>query len=176
LAIIAHAADQATFDALLSQARSTTDPQERSHILDALAGIADPALAPQFVNVALGHDAPAGTAPELLFEASVENPDSVWHALSLHFDDPNLPIDEQMRAVIFPAIAAMSAQPDRIADLQQYADKHMPSDARQEVDAAAASIRLNMRVRERTIPQIDDWIAKHVPAKSASIPEPRAAQ
>jgi hypothetical protein len=100
----------------------------------------------------------------------VENPDPVWHALSLHFDDPNLPIDEQMRAEIFPAIAAMSAQPDRIADLQQYADKHLPTDARQEVDAAAASIRLNRRVRERTIPQIDDWIAQHVPAKSASIP------
>ena len=126
--------------------------------------------------MALGRDAPAGTAPELLYSASVENPDSVWHALSLHFDDPNLPIDEQMRAVIVPAIAAMSAQPDRIAELQQYADKHLPTDARQEVVAAVASIHLNMRVRERTIPQINDWIAHYAPAKSASIPEPRAAQ
>jgi aminopeptidase N len=176
LAIIAHSADQATFAALLSQARSTTDPQERSHILDALAGVADPALAAQFVDVALGHDAPAGTAPELLYTASAENPDSVWHALSLHFDDPNLPIDEQMRAEVIPAIAGMSAQPDRIADLQQYADKHIPADARQQVVAAAASIRLNMRVRDRTIPQIDDWIAQHAPANSASITVPRAAQ
>ncbi len=176
MAILAHSADQATFASLLSQARSTTDPQERSHILDALAGVADPELAAQFVNVALGHDAPAGTAPELLYSASVENPDSVWHALSYHFDDPNLPIDEQARAVIFPAIAAMSAQTDRIADLQQYADKHLPTDARQEVVAAAASIRLNRRVRERTIPQIDEWIAQHPPAKSASNPQPRAAQ
>jgi hypothetical protein len=176
LAIIAHAADQATFVALLSQARSTTDPQERSHILDALAGVADPALAAQFVNVALGPDAPAGTAPQLLYEVALENPDSVWHALSLHFDDPNLPIDEQMRAVIFPAIAAISAQPDRITDLQQYADKHLPSDARQQVDAAAASIRLNMRVRERTLPQIDDWVAQHMRANSASTRDPRDAE
>jgi aminopeptidase N len=176
LAIIAHSADQATFAALLSQARSTTDPQERSRILDALSGVADPALAAQFVSVALGHDAPAGTAPELLYAASVENPDSVWLALSPHLDDPDLPIDEQTRAWVIPAIAGMSAQPDRIAGLQQYADKHLPADARQEVVAAAASIRLNMRVREHTIPQIDDWIAHYAPAKSASVPQPRAAQ
>jgi hypothetical protein len=98
LAIIAHSADKTTFDALLSGARSTTDPQERSHILDALAQVGDPALAAQFVNVALGHDAPAGTAPGLLYAVAVENPDSVWHAVSLHLDDPNLPIDEQARA------------------------------------------------------------------------------
>jgi hypothetical protein len=44
LAIIAHSADQATFASLLSQARSTTDPQERSHLLDALASVAIPRL------------------------------------------------------------------------------------------------------------------------------------
>ena len=176
LTIIAHATDEASFAALLSQARSTTDPQERSHILDALAGVADPTLAAQFVNVALGPDAPAGTAPQLLYEAALENPDSVWRALSLHFDDPNLPIDDQARAEVIPAIAAMSAQPERITELQQYAEKHLPSDARQQVDAAAASIRLNMRVRQRALPQIDDWVAQHVPASSASTCDPLDAE
>jgi len=176
LRIIAHAADQASFDALLSQARSTTDPQERSHILDALASVADPALAAQFVNVALGPDAPAGTAPQILSEAAAENPDSVWHALSGHFDDPNLPIDDQARARLLPTIAAMSAQPERITELQQYADKHLPSDARQQVGAAVASIRLNMRIRDRALPQIDDWVAQHMRANSAPTHDLRDAE
>jgi aminopeptidase N len=158
LAIVAHDADAASFEALLSQARATTDPMERSHLLVALAGVADPKLIARLVSVALSADAPSGTAPWLLTVAAVDNPDTVWAALSLHFDDASLSIDDTDRAWLIPRIAGGSSQLDRVADIRRYADQHLPADARQEVEAAVASIRLNVRLRDIAIPQIDDWV------------------
>jgi aminopeptidase N len=172
LTIVAKNADAATFEALLSQARATMDPLERGRLLQALAGVADPRLIARLVDVALSADAPSGMAPSLLTAASVDNPDAVWAALSPHFDDTNLPIDEQSRAEVIPGLAGGSSQPDRMAGIRRYADQHLPADTRQEVEAAVASIRLNIRTRELAIPQIDDWIAKHLLAKSLSVSQP----
>jgi aminopeptidase N len=168
LAIIAQDADASAFEALLSQARATTDPLERSHLLVALAGVADPKLIARLVGVVLSADAPSGTAPGLLAAAAVDNPDAVWAALSLHFADASLAIDDVDRAWLIPWIAGGSSQLDRVADIRRYADQHLPADARQNVEAAVASIRLNIRLRELAIPQIDDWVAEHSRAQSAS--------
>jgi aminopeptidase N len=159
LAIVASSADAATFDALLAKARATADPLARSRILAALAGVADPRLAARFTEVALSPLAPAGSAPSLLARAAATNPDAVWAALSPHLDDPALPIDDTGRFI--PDIAGASADPARIADIRRYADRHIPADARQGVEAAIASIQLNARGRDHAIPEIDQWVADH---------------
>jgi aminopeptidase N len=159
LNIVAMQADPATFDALLAKARAALDPLERSHILQALAGVDDPALAARFTDVALSPIAPAGSTPSLLLHAAGNNPDAVWRALAPHLDDPALPIDDTGKDI--PMIAGASATPGRIDDLRRYADRHIAADARQQVDAAIASIQLNARVRDHAIPQIDRWIADH---------------
>jgi aminopeptidase N len=161
LEIVARDADEPTFDALLAKARATADPLGRTRILQALAGVADPRLASRFTEVALSTDAASGTAPNLLFDAAQNNPDVAWAALAPHLDDPNLPIDEPIRGLVISAIAAQSRRPSRIDDIQGYANRHLPADARQAAEAAVASIRLNQRVREQAIPQIDAWIAAH---------------
>jgi aminopeptidase N len=161
LEIVARDADELTFDALLAKARATADPLDRTRILQALAGVADFRLASRFTEVALSADASSGTAPLLFVSAARNNPDAVWAAFAPHLDDPNLPIDEPERGLVISAIAAQSSQLSRIDDIQGYADRHLPADARQAVEAAVASIRLNQRVREQAIPQIDTWIAAH---------------
>jgi aminopeptidase N len=156
LSIVAMGADPATFDALLAKARSALDPLERSHILQALASVDDPILAARFTDVALTSVAPAGSAPSLLAHAADNNPDAVWTALAPHLDDPALPIDDTDKYI--PLIAGDSGDPGRIDDIRRYADRHIAADARQQVEAAVASIRLNARVRDHAIPEIDRWI------------------
>jgi len=161
LEIVARNADEPMFDALLVKARATTELLSRSRVLEALAEVGDPALAARLTEVALSGDAPAGTAPLLLVNAAQNNPDAVWASLAPHLDDVNLPIDEPMRGRVISAIAAPSRQLSRIDDLQAYADRHLPADARQAVEAAVASIGLHHRVREQAMPQIDAWIEAH---------------
>jgi aminopeptidase N len=160
LDIVAGAADTPTFDALLARARATQDPQEKSHILEAMAGVHDPALSARLVDLALGPDAPAGTAVTLLYAAGRENPDAVWAALQPHMASAPLPIDPQMRWRLLPGIAGMSADPARIGDIRRYGERDMPADARRPVVAAASSIRLNQRVKAAALPDITAWLAQ----------------
>ncbi len=124
-----------------------------------MAGVQDPALSVRMVDIALGPDAPAGTAPNLLVVVGLTNPDAVWAALKPRFD--TLPLDTITLMRLVPAIAGASADPARIGELDAYADKHIPADSRQAVERAKANIRLNARIREKAVPDIDAWVAAH---------------
>jgi aminopeptidase N len=159
LNIVAETADVATFDGLMVKARDTKDPQEKGRILRAMAGAADPALSARIVEIALGPEAPAGSAPQLLSIAGDNNPDAVWTALRPHLGKGVLPMDEQTAWEVVSDIAAGSADPTRIADIRAYGEAVIPADARRPVESAAESIKLNQRIRAKAIPDFDRWLA-----------------
>ena len=161
LQVVGATADAATFDALLAKARATTDPLVKARILGAMANAQDPALSVRMIEIALGPDPTAGTAATLLVTAALANPDAVWKALTPHLGDANLPMDAATVARYVPVIASLSADPSRIADLDAFAAKYVPADARQGVARAEAQIKLNARVRAQAIPDIDAWVAAH---------------
>ncbi|THD80968.1 MAG: M1 family peptidase [Phenylobacterium sp.] len=160
LVIVAQTADAATFDALLARAKATQDPQEKARIFSALARVDDPALSARLVELALGPDVPAGAAPGLLFTAGIANPDAAWAALKPHLAG-KLPIDEEEAWIVVSGVAANSADPQRIADIEAYGAAHIPPDARRPIESAVGSIKLNGRVRRDALPDIDRWIASH---------------
>ena len=162
LNIVAQNADAATFDELIAQAQRMTDPLERGNILNAVARVADPRLSARFVEIAIGPIAPAGTAVSLLIRAAYFNPDTVWSTLAPHLEDPHLSIDSQSMFWMVPVIAGFSAKAERLHDLQTYADKHMPPDARRPALEAIASIRANIRTRSEVLPLVDRWIGEQV--------------
>ena len=160
LDIVAETADAATFGSLLDKARRTQDPQEKGHFFQAMAHVQDTGLSARMVGIALGSDAPAGSAPDLLEIAGKENPDAVWSALSPRLGG-KLPIDEQQAWLVVSDIASGSADPARIADIRAYGEAHVPADARRPIERAVQSIKLNGRVRREAIPEIDRWLAAH---------------
>jgi aminopeptidase N len=158
LEVTASRANAATFDALLAEARTEHDPLERGRVLEAMATVRDPALAARFVSVAVGPDAPAGAAPQLLALAARTNPDAVWTTLRPHLDDPTFPIGLQEQLFYIPYIAGRSSRPERVAELRAWADRHLPADTRQDERAAASSIAQNVRYRDRAVPEISRWL------------------
>jgi hypothetical protein len=161
LDIVGLAANESTFDALLTRAQAAHDPLEKIRILHAMAQASDPSLSARMVDIALGPDVPAGSSAELLAIAGTENPDSVWRALAPHLAQGPLPIDPLARWNVVTHIAAGSAEPSRIDDVRHYGEQDMPADARRPVEAAVASIELNERVKAGALPDIDRWIAGH---------------
>jgi Peptidase family M1 domain/Peptidase M1 N-terminal domain/ERAP1-like C-terminal domain len=161
LDIVGLAANESTFDALLTRANAAQDPQEKMRILRAMALATDASLSARMVDIALGPDVPAGSSGELLAIAGAENPDAVWRALTPHLAKGPLPIDQLERWYVVTLIAAGSAERTRIDDVRHYGDADMPADARRPVEAAVASIKLNERVKAGTLPDIDHWIASH---------------
>jgi aminopeptidase N len=163
LEIVAAAADSAVFDSLLARVRAATDPQEKSRLLEAMAGARDPGLSARITDIALGPDAPAGTAVTLLSLAARENPDAVWEALRPRMASGPLPIDPATRWRLIPGIAGLSADPARILDVRRYGEQDMPADARRPVEAAVSAIALNQRVRAGALPDISAWVVAQSP-------------
>ncbi len=115
------------------------------------------------VDIACGPDTPAGSAARLIIIAGRESPDAVWRALQPHLARGTLPIDQQMRWYVMPAIAGWSANKTRIAEVRRYGESDMPADARRPVEEAVSSITLNARVKALALPGIDRWVASRAP-------------
>ena len=157
--IVAAQADPATFDALLERAQKIGDPLEKLHLLQALAGVADPGLARRMIDVALEDEVPSGTGPGLIDALAREHPDMVWEVLAPRLDDPKLPFSKSQRWELAAAVAAYSATPQRIAELQAYEARSVPPEARKPFLGAVADIHTNERIAQSVLPDIDRWIA-----------------
>ena len=157
--ILGRTADADTFDLLLLRARATSDPLERMRFLVAMALTTDASLARRMVDIAIGPDAPAGTAARLLTIVGTRNPDVVWSALQPHLAKGDLPFGKERRWQVVPAIAGASALSERIVEVRAYGTRDMPPEARRPIESAVGSIRLNRAIQKQALPEIARWIA-----------------
>jgi aminopeptidase N len=160
LLIVARHADAETLDRLLASLRNSKDPLEKQNTLEALAFTADPSGTQRVLEFAVGPDAPAGAAVLVLMAAGSEHSDLTWNFALQHVDQPGFPMDPVTRQLVLPLILRGSVDPKRAADLQTYASQHFPANARESVESAISSIKLNVKFRAERIPEIDAWLAK----------------
>jgi aminopeptidase N len=161
LEIVAQAADRPSFDAVLERAERTSDPLEKLHIYSALAATGNADLARRMIDVALSTRVPAGTNSGLLDQIAAEHADLTWDALAPHLEDPALPFTRKERWDLAAAVAARSARPQRIADLETYEAHNVPEEARKPFLGAIASIQRNQRIRHTVLAELDRWIRTH---------------
>ena len=165
LSIVATHADAATFDALLEQARKTSDPLEKQHLFIALADVADPVLARRMTEVALSDQVPAGTAPTLIEALAVRHPDLVWQVVAPRLDDASLSLSKSDRWKMAGDIVRNSADPKRVSDLEAYVARNVPAEARRPFLQTVASIHHNQRLVRQVLPEVDTWIREHAKAR-----------
>jgi len=169
LEIVAIHADAATFDALFAKSQATKDLLERQRILRALAGVADPALARRMLEFAIGADAPAGMTAVLVVTVAWGHPDLAWKVVAPRAAAGGLPMETGERNQLAGVIASQSADPARIAELEDYVSRNVPADARRPFEGYKAMIRRNMRFRSSVLPQVDQWVAApRVPSMRAT--------
>ncbi len=167
LNIVAASAGSADFDALLARAAKSTDPLEKAHLFDALAGVQDPLLAKRMLEVALSDQVPAGMAASLIYSLGQTHPDLAWDVVAPRLDEEKLPLPRSERWYLAAFIAGGSAEPRRIADLEAYEARKVPPEARKPFLAAVASIRDNQRIAQQVLPQIDAWIEAQKPGSAS---------
>jgi aminopeptidase N len=160
MSIVAAHADAGTFDALLERAQKDTDPLQKQHMFEALAGVTDPVLARRMAQIAMTDQIPAGGSPDIIYALAVEHSDLVWQLVVPRLNDAALRIDKSDRWRIVAAVAAHSIDPQRIVDLQDYVAKNVPAEASRPFLAAAASIRQNQVYASKVLPEIDSWIIR----------------
>jgi hypothetical protein len=159
--IAARNADAPSFDHMVATLEATSDPLTKQRQLEALAMVADPALAERTLALVIGPQAPAGSTPNLLAAVAAEHPDLAWRFTEAHLDDPGVLSDRATRMIFVSQIPMASSDPARGSELEAYASAHLPAAAGRLVQAAAAQIQLNASVRSRRIPMIDAWLDAH---------------
>ncbi len=173
LTIVAAHADPAMFDTLLTRAQKTTDPLEKQHLFQALAGVDDPASARRMIEVTLTDQIPAGSAPLLIDILTRRHPDLVWEIVAPRLDDPQLPFEKTLRWRIASGIASRSSKTERIAELEAYESRSVPPEARKPFLGSVASIRENQHIAADVLPVLDRWIAAHEGPRAAAEHAPR---
>jgi hypothetical protein len=111
------------------------------------------------MKAGIGPDAPAGSAPSMFMILAHDHPDLAWNRMLQYSALPDSSADPQMLMLLVPYIASSSSDPRRAVDLQTYADQHIAASARQSVEAAIATIKLNAKFRVERLPEIDKWLA-----------------
>ncbi len=161
LTIVARHADATTFGSLMDLARAANDPLEKEHIWEALAGVADPASARRMLELAASPEAPAGTVGSTFRSLAANHPDLAWKFALAHVDQPGYPVESFERLRLMPAIASASNDQKRAGELENYARRHIPASAQQNVVSAIATIQLNARLRAQRLPEIDAWLGQY---------------
>jgi aminopeptidase N len=159
IAIAAAHADAATVDRIMAKISGTKDPLEKENLLVALLRNEDPEQANRILDFTLGRGAVAGFTPYAFGVIAPAHPDLAWQRAMRYFAQPGASVDPLERLVLMPNIAAASSEPKRIDELEKYAKEHIPESARESVESAIATIKLNSKFQSSGIPEIDRWLA-----------------
>lgn len=159
ISIVAAHGDAADVDRILAKITATKDPLQREDLLVAALQQEDPAQENRVLDFATGPGTVAGFTPYAFFLVSQRHPDLAWRRGLQYLGQPAASVDPQMRLLLMPAIASASGDLRRIDDLKAYAKEHIPASARENVESAIATIKLNAEFRSKRIPEINRWLA-----------------
>ena len=159
LSIVAQHADAGTLDRLIGAFRATQGSLQKQEMLRALAGVADAKGAQRVLDLAVEPGSATGAGESTLLTMASRYPDLAWNFAMEHIDRPGLMLDSIARMSFMPEIASRSSDPKRVADLQKYADEHIPASSRENVVSAIATMKQGARFRAERIPEIDRWLA-----------------
>jgi aminopeptidase N len=158
LTVAAAQADETTFAMLLSRARKTSEPLEKERIYNALAGVQDAALATRMIAIALTSELPSGSNAGVIIAIALNHPDLVWNEAIPHLGEPGPAIGKVLQWEIAAAGGGLSADPSRIRQIEDYAQKNVPAEARKPFAGAVAAIRQNQRIAAVVLPELDRFI------------------
>jgi aminopeptidase N len=160
LAVYAHNARTADYEALLARAQGAGDFVEQRRLWLRLAGAADPALARRTLDLALGETIPRQIRVQVIASVAGAHPRLGWDFLVAHRAEIEAMLDPLQRLEYPTDLASISADPAVASELEAYA-RNFPEGARPTVAAAAAAIRLRAQTIRERMPAVERWIAAH---------------
>ncbi len=158
--VYAYNATPAQFAALVAQAKAATDFVEQRRLWGAIGRVNDNALAQQLLNMTLTNDIPRPLRPPVIRQIAANHPRMAWDFVVAHRAAIESILEAGLRLQFPTGIAANSADPAMVGELDRYA-ANFPAGARLEVEGAKATIRLRADTVRNRFPAAEAWIAQH---------------
>ena len=161
LRIISRHADPSSYEALLRLARREVDVVRRESLYSLLGRATDPGLARRTLDLALSDEIPADTGPAMVLTVAEQHPGLAWRFAVAHRTALMAQLDSVGMYDFLPEIAGDSFELSRADEVLSDAAANYPPEDREPAQKAAATVRLNARVRASRLVTFDRWIAAH---------------
>lgn len=158
LRVVATQADAATWDQLHALAQAARTQVERQELYGLLAAAEDPALAQRALDLALSGEPPKTTAPGMIGAASGRHPSLALDFAISHWDQVQAFLEPTSSARYVPRLANGAWDAQLIEKLEAFAKTNIPPSARQDLRKAEANIRYSAAIRQKRLPEIDQWL------------------
>jgi aminopeptidase N len=161
LGVVGRYADAKTWETLHALGLKTKSIEEKGNFYEAMADALAPDLAKRTLPLALTDELPASRATGLVVEVSRfgEQPVLAWEFAQAQRKrlDPKLGALGQIYFV--PGVMRGFSDAERASELEAYARKNLPFDAKSEINKAAEDIRFRADLKAQLRPGIAKWIA-----------------
>lgn len=158
LGIVAHHADDATWNKLLADARTEKTPLVKDMLYGLLASTLDKSLARRALDLALTDEVGQTNSAAMVASVAQLHPELAFDFAVAHIGTINQMLDAPARSRYFPRLAFNSAQPSMIDKVKAYAKLHLAADARRSADEAVASITRRIVQNKRVLPSLTLWL------------------
>jgi aminopeptidase N len=161
LTVVAEHADAATWDRLHVMAQREKSAMVKSDLYDLLGASNDPALAQRALVLALSGEPGATDSAGIVSRVALKHPELAFAFAMEHRGEVDELVDATSRSRYFPQLANQSSESATITALQAYSRNFLAPEARGDVEAAIAAIRFRIAARQRSLPEVDAWLAAH---------------
>ncbi len=158
LEIVAHHADDETWDQIHTLAKNTKDSLQKQEYYELLGNADNKALASQALALALTDEVVVTTRPSIIDEVSGRYPELALDFTAAHWPQIVDMLDPNSRSGYAAGLASSSGELSTIPRLKAFAEANVPANARQDVVKAEAAIAFNARVRSERLQEVGDWL------------------
>jgi len=128
-----------------------------------LAGNRDQAFAQKAMDLALDPTTPATIAPEIMQVVAARFPLLAFDFALLHYSWFKSHLEPSVETRFVPEMIRASFERKLIDKLDAFAKTHLPTSTMQTVEKTKASITFNADIREKRIPEVDQWLQRVSP-------------
>jgi aminopeptidase N len=158
LGVVARHAGEADWDRLRAAANKEKVDLVRDQLFGLLASTEDPALAQRALDMALTAEPGRTNSAEMIARVSALHPDLAFDFALKHHAEVDARVDTTSRTRYFARLTFRSLDRSIIDKLDSYAVKHLPAESRREVDTAIAGAKYRIRIIEKWLPAVDEWL------------------
>ena len=161
LEVVAAHVDGEGWERLRAQAQAEKNPLVRAELYNLLADANDVALAKRALDLALTDEPGVTNSSQIIRTVAENHPDLAFDFAIQNREKVEALVDMSSRSRFLPSLANLSADPEMIPKLQDYAQRYMTPASRKPADIAIAAVQDRMRVRQTRLPEITSWLEAH---------------
>lgn len=160
LGIVAHGADQPTWDTLRAMANKAPSQLEKSQYFALLGRVRDDKLAAQALDLAMTDEPGKTTSAAIISTVAGEHDMLAVDYVLAHKAQYDAMIDVSARSQAVARLGGGSADPAMAEKLDAFATRYLTPESRKVVDRAIAAIKTRVATRARLKPEVASWLAR----------------